>query len=127
MFEQFGIHQSTIQVLIFVAMAVATLGVVLILFWRFILAGVVAVLCIYAFIQQIPNDPVKEIAKTIAPVETVIVSETKKLIDPREEFMHDCLNVADYNEEQCKEHWADRQSEEFLIKHGKDEKWVMNQ
>ena len=127
MFEQFGIHQGTVEVLILAGIAIAAFGVVLMLFWRYILAGIVAIFCIYTFAQHIPEEPAKEIAKTVAPIEKVIVTETKNLIDPKEEFMHDCLNVADYNEVQCKEHWTDRQSEEFLIKHGKEEKWITNQ
>ena len=126
MFEQLGIHQGTVEVLIIASIAIATLGVIFMLFWRYIIAGVVAVFCLYTFAQHIPEQTTKEVAKAIAPIEQVAITETKKIIDPKEEFMHDCLNVADYNEEQCKEHWTDRQTEEFMIKNGKDEKWVMN-
>jgi hypothetical protein len=127
MFEQFGIHQGTAEVLILACIAVAACGVILMLFWKYIAAGLVAVFCLYTFAQHIPEQPAKEVAKAVAPVETVIVSDAKKLlINPKDDFMYDCLSVADYNKEQCEEHWKDRQSEEFQIKHGKDEQWVTN-
>ena len=131
MLEQFGIHQGTAEVLIIVCMAVAACGVILMMFWKYIAAGLVAVFCLYTFAQRIPEQPAKEVAKAVAPIETAVVEDTKKILaDAKEEerkfFMRDCMKIADYTEDQCKEHWEDRQTEEFMVRNGKDEKWVVN-
>ena len=99
MFEQFGIHQGTAEVLIIVCMAVAACGVILMMFWKYIAAGLVAVFCLYTFAQRIPEQPAKEVAKAVAPIETAVVEDTKKILaDAKEEerkfFMRDCIYLS---------------------------------
>jgi len=97
-------------------------GVVLVLFWKHIIVGALALSCLVVMANHKPTvkspvvEPVKEevIINQVkpSPEKPIDLSEPK---DVRKEFMDKCINLADYTRTQCEEIWDDRVKEERTL------------
>jgi hypothetical protein len=118
-----GLSQSTMEIMVFVGIFVVVIGVVLVLYWKYIVMGALALGCVAVMANH--KSTVKEIVPPvfekkeevinqvkISPEKPIDLSEPK---DVRKEFMDKCINLADYTRTQCEEIWDDRVHEERAL------------
>jgi hypothetical protein len=113
-----GISQNILELMVLVGIVVAVLGVVMVLFWKQIVVGSLAVFCVAVFANHKPTVTESTTVQKIEKREEVI-SETK---DDKTRFMEDCINLADYNRTHCDDIWSDRVKEERALLEEKVEK-----
>ena len=118
-----GLSQSTMEIMVFVGIFVVVIGVVLVLYWKYIVMGALALGCVAVManhkstvkdIVPLVNEKKEEVINQVKPqVEKPIdLSESK---DVRKEFMDKCINMADYTRTQCEDIWDDRVKEERTL------------
>jgi hypothetical protein len=119
-----GLSQSTMEIMVFVGIFVVVIGVVLVLYWKYIVMGALALGCVAVManhkstVKEVTPTPViekkEEVINQVKPeVEKPIdLSESK---DVRKEFMDKCINLADYTRTQCENIWDDRVKEERTL------------
>jgi hypothetical protein len=122
-----GLSQNTLELMVLIALGIFICGVILVLFWKHIIVGALALSCLVVManhkptIKTPPVEPVKEevqatpiiqAPKLQTPEKPVELSEPK---DIRKEFMDKCINLADYTRTQCDELWDDRVKEERTL------------
>ena len=105
-FQSVGITHSMLILAVLFAVAAGVIG----LFWHFILPGAIIIGVALLFISAPENKP------TEAKVEDTVVKEAKVNTE-EQQFMEDCLGVAEYPMLKCKQLWAERNVEETKIKH----------
>ena len=132
-----GLSQNTLEVMVLIGLGIFICGVILVLFWKHIIVGALALSCVVVManhkspMKNQPVDPVVEIKPIESPVllddvDTSKVkpvpsgvqptpSKTDESKDIRTEFMDKCINLADYTRTQCDELWDDRVKEERAI------------
>jgi hypothetical protein len=118
-----GLSQNTMEMIVFVGIIIAVIGVVLVLYWKYIVMGALAVGCVAVMANHKPVvsnvDKKEEVINQVKPVETpvepVAKPSTTEPKDVRSEFMEKCINLADYTKTQCDELWDDRVSDERTL------------
>jgi hypothetical protein len=98
--SSFNVSQHMLQFWIVAAGIVVLLGAM----WRLIVPGIVIIVIAMVFFDGV-EIPEKAKAPVVDQVE-----------EQRKEFMHDCMNVANYEEEHCSELWQEKVDEEQLLK-----------
>jgi hypothetical protein len=123
-----GLSQSAMEMIVFVGIFVAVIGVILVLYWKYIIMGALAVGCVAVMANHKPTEknivpPVvekkEEVLNHVKPSEETPKVETPEkqteTSDARSMFMEDCINLADYTRTQCEDLWFDRVQEERAI------------
>ena len=117
MTKMFGVSQSMLETIVLCGIAVAVLGVVLVLFWKFILAGVGVLFCFVVLANHKPAEEPKEEVIT-ASVQTTplppVVEKTEK-----DMFLEDCLEYTDYSKKRCEFIWNNRGIEDDVDENSK--------
>lgn len=91
-------HSMMILGVLFVAVAV-----VLGMYWHIILPGAMLLGVAVLFVSPDTTQPV-------AKVETPEIVE--KVVTEKDQYMEDCIEVAEYTKKQCEKLWSNRQAEE---------------
>jgi len=119
-----GLSQSTMESIVFIGIFVAVIGVILVLYWKYIVMGALALGCVAVLANHKPTvkdgeTPVvvekkEEVINQVkpSPEKPIDLSEPK---DVRKEFMDKCINLADYTRTQCEDIWDDRVKEERTL------------
>jgi hypothetical protein len=119
-----GITQGRLETIIIFTVIAIGIGIIAVLYWKFLLAGFFALVIIFVFSRHEPD--IEVIAKP-APIPTVIeepktvievkptpikpepvIVESKQISKAEQEFMEDCLSLAD-KKSICEELWKQRQ------------------
>ena len=119
-----GITQGKLETIIIFTVIAIGIGIIAVLYWKFLLAGFFALVIIFVFSRHEPD--IEVIAKP-APIPTVIeepktvievkpeplkpepvVVESKQISKAEQEFMDDCLSLAD-KKSICEDLWKQRQ------------------
>ncbi len=113
-----GITQGRLETIIIFTVIAIGIGIIAVTYWKFLLAGFFALVIIFVFSRHEPDIDV--IAKP-APIPTVIeepktvievkpepVVESKQISKAEQEFMDDCLSLAD-KKSICEDLWKQRQ------------------
>lgn len=110
-----GFSQHTLETMMLVMIFVFILGTILMLYWKYIMFGILAMSCFFVLANHKSPEPVvekkEEVINQVKPNEE-LMSEPK---DARNMFMEDCINLADYTRTQCENLWQDRVQEERAI------------
>lgn len=124
----YGLTISLLQVGIVLGIAVFIIG----LYWRYIVAGVGILFCVFVFASPTKQPEVADKQDTKV-TETIVekTSETKVEIKPeapivevkpqvpqteKEMFMDDCIKYGGYTETQCAALWRDRENDIQSVK-----------
>ena len=116
-----GITQGRLETIIIFTVIAIGIGIVCVLYWKFLLAGFFALVIIFVFSRSEGTpEPLSVIAKTATPV---VIDETptpKVEVKPepvqpvvaqiskeQKEFMEDCLSLAD-KKSICEDLWKQR-------------------
>lgn len=129
----FGFSQSTLEMMVLVAVIVFVLGVILVLYWKFIVMGVIATTCVVVMANHKPPEPKQpkeEIISVVKPeiVAPPVVAEKPKqdlMTDPKDDkyyFMQDCDALTTYTKEHCENIWYNREDESFKVDNAEDAK-----
>ena len=117
-----GITQGRLETIIIFTVIAIGIGIIAVMYWKFLLAGFFALVIIFVFSRHEPD--IEVIAKP-APIPTVIeepnktdktvievkpqpVVESKQISKAEQEFMDDCLSLAD-KKSICEDLWKQRQ------------------
>lgn len=124
--KMIGISQGNLEMLVLCGIGVAILGTLLILYWKYILAGIGVLFCVVVMANHKPTEPKEEIisvAKVIQnevkppvviepivpkPVEPVVTAQPEK--DDKTMFIEDCLEYTDYSKKHCEKVWNNRET-----------------
>ena len=140
-----GFTQHTLELLVFFGIIIFVLGAVIVLYWKHIVFGALALSCLVVManhkstVKEPTKEPViekgEEVNIQVKPVEGPVPLDgvdtskvkpvpsgvqptppkTEEPKDIRTEFMDKCINLADYTRTQCDELWDDRVKEERAI------------
>ena len=116
-----GITQGRLETIIIFTVIAIGIGIIAVLYWKFLLAGFFALVIVFVFSRSEGTpEPLSVIAKTAPPV---VVDETPPVkvevkpepVQPvvaqiskeQKEFMEDCLSLAD-KKSICEELWKQR-------------------
>jgi hypothetical protein len=119
-----GITQGRLETIIIFTVIAIGIGIIAVLYWKFLLAGFFALVIIFVFSRHEPD--IEVIAKP-APIPTVIeepnktvieikpepvksepiIVESKQISKAEQEFMDDCLSLAD-KKSICEDLWKQR-------------------
>lgn len=123
--DRLGLSQNAMELLVLVGLIVVVIGVILVLYWKYIIMGTLAIGCVAVFANHKPvstvtnkTTEVVEQAPHVDLSEHIDLTEPKKPVeqkDVRKEFMDKCINLADYTRTHCEELWDDRVQEERAI------------
>jgi hypothetical protein len=118
-----GLSQGTLEIIVFLGIIVAVIGVILVLYWKYIVMGALALGCVAVLANH------KSTVKDVTPLPVIekkeeVINQVKPSVeapidlsekDVRKMFMEDCMNLADYTRTQCENLWQDRVQEEREI------------
>ena len=111
-----GITQGRLETIIIFTVIAIGIGLIAVLYWKFLMAGFFALVLIFVFSRHetsiakspsvtppviVEESPVKQVE--VKPVEPVRISKEEK------EFMDDCLSLAD-KKTICEDLWKQRQT-----------------
>lgn len=101
--DKLGVSQSSIEILVIIAIGIAIAGYIFVTFFKQIIFGALAVFCFIVFTQS-NNQSIAQIKNQNSTKEnnTIVIPEDKK------EFMEDCQNMTDYTKEQCDNIWENK-------------------
>lgn len=123
MTKMLGMSQGMLEGLVLSGIAVAVLGVVLVLFWKYVLAGVGVLFCVVVLANHRPTEEPKEEIVSIAKAEVVAPTPTAPVMpDEKSEkdmFLEDCLEYTDYSKKKCEFIWNNRGIEEVVAENVK--------
>ena len=118
-----GLSQSTMEIMVFVGIFVVVIGVVLVLYWKYIVMGALALGCVAVMANHKPT--VKDVVPPVIEKKEEVINQVKPQVekpidlseskDVRKEFMDKCINLADYTRTQCENIWDDRVKEERTL------------
>ena len=98
--------QSLLEILIIVGIATAVVGVVLVMFWKYIIFGLLGLFCVVVLANhKSPEKPKEE----IVPLPGV---HQKYEHPDRKHFMEDCFNLTEYSQKHCSDIWENRQNDD---------------
>jgi len=99
-------NQSLLETLIIVGLITAVVGVVLVMFWQYIIFGLLGLFCVVVLANhKSPEKPKEE----IVPLSGV---HQKYEHPDRKHFMEDCLDLTEYSEKNCSNIWENRQNDD---------------
>ena len=114
-----GVTQGRLETIIIFTVIAIGIGIIAVMYWKFLLAGFFALILLFVFSRSESTD-IQAIAKP-APIPTVIeepktvievkpepVVESKQISKAEQEFMDDCLSLAD-KKSICEDLWKQRQ------------------
>jgi hypothetical protein len=112
-----GISQSTMETLVLSIIAILVLGVILVLYWPFIIAGSAALFCVVVLANhKVPDAPKPrpvDVIQTAPPVVDAVPKPVEQEpFDEAKAFMEDCLSQTDYTKKQCEKIWSGREDED---------------
>jgi hypothetical protein len=116
-----GITQGRLETIIIFTVIAIGIGIIAVLYWKFLLAGFFALVVIFVFSRHEPDiavvakspptpviveelntpPPVAEVKPEVKPV------ESKQISKAEQEFMDDCLSLAD-KKSICEDLWKQR-------------------
>jgi len=115
-----GITQGRLETIIIFTIIAIGIGIICVLYWKFLLAGFFALVIIFVFSRSEGTpEPLNAIAKVAPPV---VIDETPPKVEVKpepvkpivaemsreqKEFMEDCLSLAD-KKSICEELWKQR-------------------
>ena len=114
--------QKMLESIVIFGVIAAVVGTVFYLFWKQIIFGGMALLCLVVLANHKPSNPtvpevkvevpveVKDEVKDPEPVEVKKPEEKQELVDDKTMFMEDCLFMTDYTEQKCEDVWNKRGS-----------------
>ena len=118
-----GLSQSTMEIMVFVGIFVVVIGVVLVLYWKYIVMGALALGCVAVLANHKPT--AKDVVPPVIEKKEEVINQVKPQVekpidlsepkDVRKEFMDKCINLADYTRTQCEDIWDDRVKEERTL------------
>ena len=118
-----GLSQSTMEIMVFVGIFVVVIGVVLVLYWKYIVMGALALGCVAVLANHKPT--AKDVVPPVIEKKEEVINQVKPQVekpidlseskDVRKEFMDKCINMADYTRTQCEDIWDDRVKEERTL------------
>jgi len=121
--DRLGLSQNTMETMVFIGIFIAVIGVILILYWKYIVMGALALGCVAVLANHKPS--VKDVVPPVIEKKEEVINQVKispekpiELSEPkdvRKEFMYKCINLADYTRTQCEEIWDDRVHEERVL------------
>jgi hypothetical protein len=99
-------NQSILETLIIVGLITAVVGVVLVMFWQYIIFGLLGLFCVVVLANhKSPEKPKEE----IVPLPGVY----QKYEHPdRKHFIEDCLDLTEYSEKHCSDIWENRENDD---------------
>jgi len=99
-------NQSLLETLIIVGLITAVVGVVLVMFWQYIIFGLLGLFCVVVLANhKSPEKPKEE----IVPLPGVQRSYEHP---DRKHFMEDCLDLTEYSEKHCSDIWENRENDD---------------
>jgi hypothetical protein len=123
--KMLGISQGSLEILVLCGIGVAILGTLLILYWKYILAGIGVLFCVVVMANHKPIEPKEEIISVAKVVENeikppVVIDPTtpikpepvvtaKPEKDDKTMFIEDCLEYTDYSKKHCEKVWNNRE------------------
>jgi hypothetical protein len=124
-----GISQSSLNVVALGIVGVFILGAVIVLFWKYIAVGALALFAVVVLANQSYDKLEPKVADSkVVPqvIEQFIIEPPKVAPTPENEFitkdseekplfMEDCLRLTDYTEEKCAKIWNKIESEEVNL------------
>lgn len=117
-----GITQGRLETIIIFTIIAIGIGIICVMYWKFLLAGFFALIIIFVFSRSEGTpEPLNVIAKTAPPVVVIDETPTPKVevkpepVKPvvaqiskeQKEFMEDCLSLAN-KKSICEELWIQR-------------------
>ena len=117
MTKMFGVSQGMLETIVLCGIAVAVLGVVLVLFWKFILAGVGVLFCFVVLANHKPAEEPKEEVITASVQSTPLPPVIEKT--EKDMFLEDCLEYTDYSKKRCEFIWNNRGIEDDVDENSK--------
>lgn len=97
-----GITQGSLETIIIFAVIAIGIGIIAILYWKFILAGVFALVFLYIFAHHDYPE-----AKSLEKIDAVVAPVEKKL-SAYEKHMEECISLTS-KEDMCEDLWKDKQ------------------
>jgi hypothetical protein len=105
-----GLSQSSLEFLVLAVIGIAILGTALVLFWRYVLAGIGLMFCFVVLANHKPSVPIEEIISVTKPAEVVA---PVKPVEPEKDdlamFIEDCMKYTDYSKKHCEMIWNSRE------------------
>lgn len=108
-----GITQGRLETIIIFTVIAIGIGLICVLYWKFLMAGFFALVLIFVFSRHEPDiavvakSPAVQEINTSPPVVEVKPTESKQISKAEQEFMEDCLSLAD-KKSICEELWKQR-------------------
>jgi uncharacterized membrane protein YuzA (DUF378 family) len=125
-----SINQSVLESVVIFGLLALIFGTILVMFWKYIVAGLAAVFCVMVLAnhkspqpadsvpvkveqslkstEKLEEKPLQNIEpQTVVP--TPPVTEVKPF-DEHQAFMEDCVRLTNYEAETCEQMWTDRES-----------------
>jgi len=128
----FSINQNVLECVVIFGLLALVFGTILVMFWRYIVAGLAAVFCVVVLANhKTPQTPVPEttpvkVEQSLAPTEKVeekppasapvppvveVKPEPEKpQLDEHQAFLIDCMRLTNYEYETCDEMWINREN-----------------
>jgi len=132
-------NQSVLEYVVIGGVLALVFGVILVMFWKYVVAGLAAVFCVVVLanhktpqptevqplVQKVLPAPVPEIVpvnpmQSLAPKEQILVPsappvvEVKpepKVLDEHQAYLIDCMRITSYEYETCDQMWTNRENE----------------
>ena len=105
-----GLSQSSLEFLVLAVIGIAILGTALVLFWRYVLAGIGLMFCFVVLANHKPSEPIEEVISVTKPAEVVA---PVKPVEPEKDdlamFIEDCMKYTDYSKKHCEMIWNSRE------------------
>ena len=116
-----GITQGRLETIIIFTVIAIGIGLICVLYWKFLMAGFFALVLIFVFSRHEPDiavvakpspavveDKTETKVVEVQPIEPVKPVESKQISKAEQEFMEDCLSLAD-KKSICEDLWKQRQ------------------
>ena len=132
-------NQSVLEYVVIGGVLALVFGVILVMFWKYVVAGLALVFCVVVLanhktpqptevqpvVQKVLPAPVPEIVpvnpmQSLAPKEQILVPsappvvEVKpepKVLDEHQAYLIDCMRITSYEYETCDQMWTNRENE----------------
>ena len=129
-----GLSQNTLELIVLIAIGIFILGVILVLYWKHIIVGGLALSCLIVLANHKSPEPVVTpvVEKKSEPVvekKEEVINHVKPEVEQKQEapvqeppvknayksFMDDCIEMADYSKSYCEDLWQEKIQEEREI------------
>lgn len=117
--EAFGASQQMLEYIVIFGVLAVVIGTVFVLFWKQIVVGIMAVLCLAVFANHKPSEIPVTTKSSEKQIEIVPETKPEQKVQAQEElddkiyFMEDCLSFTDYSEKKCEDIWHKRDRPEL--------------